>query len=55
LQGSGGKRAFKEYLDSLGLSEKPMKMTKKQKKKLAKQGFENAQRILKMHIKKKKR
>jgi len=53
LRGSGGKRSFGEYLDSLGLAEKPAKMTKAQKKKLAIQGFKNAQRILKMHIKKK--
>jgi len=55
LQGGGGKRTFGEYLDTLGLSEKPLKMTRSQKKKLAIKGFKTAQKILKMKIKKSKK
>jgi len=54
LQGSGGKRTFKEYLDSLGLSvEKRAPLTKTQKRAIATKGIMAAQKILKMRIKKK--
>jgi len=55
LQGIGGKKTFGEYLDSLGLSEKPVKMTKKQMRKIAIAGLRTAQNILKSkYIRKKK-
>ena len=54
LQGGGGKRTFKEYLDSLGLSvEKRKPLTKTQKRAIATKGIMAAQKILKMRIKKK--
>lgn len=55
MQGTGGKKSFGEYLKGLGLAEKPVKMTKAQRKKLTIRGLKTAQRILKMKIKKSKK
>lgn len=53
MQGGGGKRTFGEYLDTLGLAEKPKPITRAQKKKLAMQGVRTAQRILRMKTRRK--
>lgn len=55
MQGGGGKRTFGEYLDTLGLKEKPKPITKAQKKKMAMQGVKTAQRILRMKVRRKKK
>lgn len=55
LMGAGGKKSFKSYITTLGLVEKPVPLTKEERKQLAKEAYSRAAKIVELDRKRRER